>query len=89
MIRADAKLSIQRIELGKIILNEFEERYLDQLLRYIELLKSHPDEYAGLLYLVPSDTYPGLYVLLDGHTRFCANIMAGRRDVLAVVEENA
>jgi len=57
------------------------------VLMYIQKLLDHPGKYAGLLNVTPSDTYPGLYVLLDGYHRFAASIIAGRKDVLCVVIE--
>ena len=87
MIKQCAKLSIRVVPIECIQVKEYQVRYVDQLLSYIQLLKDHPKEYAGLVYLVPSDTHAGMFALYDGHTRFCANIMAGRRNVLAVVEE--
>jgi hypothetical protein len=89
MIKPDAKLSVQCISLGKLILDEFEVRYIDRLLHYVKLLQEHPDEYVGFLSVVPSDTYPGLYVILDGHHKYAASIMTGRKDILAVVIEEA
>jgi hypothetical protein len=87
VIKPDATLSIQRISLSKILVTEFQERYTAQLLHYIQLLTDHPGEYAGLLHVTPSDTHPGLFVLLEGHHRYVASIMCGRPDVLAVVVE--
>jgi len=89
MIKADAQLSIRRIPLDCIQVKEYQERYVDQLLHYIKLMKKYPTMYAGLLYLVPSDTHERMFALLDGHTRFCGYIMSGRRDALCVVEEDA
>ncbi len=89
MISAKASLSIQCIPLGQLYINEFEMRYVDRLLHYVELLNTHPKEYAGFLSVVPSDTHPGMYCILDGHTRFVASIMTGRKDVLAVVIEES
>ncbi len=87
MIKADAKLHIEVIPLGCLLVNEFEQRYPERLQHYIDLLNAHPGSYAGFLSVVPSDTYPGLFCILDGHHRFCAAILTGRKDVLAVVIE--
>lgn len=87
MIKADAKLSIRKIGLGEILLDEFQERYPDRLAHYMRLLKEHPGSYAGFVSVVPSKSYPGLWVLLDGHHRLMASLMVGRRDLLAVVIE--
>jgi len=89
MIRADAKLSIQRIPLEHIQVKEYQERFPIQLNRYMHLLLAHPGEYAGFLCVQPSTTHKGMFELLDGHTRFCASIMTGRKDVLAVIIEES
>ena len=87
MIKPDAKLSIQRISLSNIIITEFQQRYPSKLNLYIQLLQEHPGEYAGFVSVQPSKIYEGLYELLDGHHRYVASIMTGRKDVLAVVIE--
>lgn len=89
MIKANAKLSIQRIPLNLIQINEFQERFPEKLLLYIKLLREYPDQYAGLLFVVLSNTHPGMYVLMDGHHKFCASIMVGRKDALCVVIEES
>lgn len=85
MIKATAHLSIQRIPLSCIQVKEYQVRYPDKLLFYMQQLREHPGEYAGLLFVTPSDTHPGMYALLDGHHKFCASIMEGRPDALCVV----
>lgn len=87
MISPKARLSIRAIPLECIQIKEYQERYLDRLHHYITLMKEHPEMYAGCSFVAPSDTHPGMFALLDGHTRFCASIMTGRRDVLCVVVE--
>lgn len=87
MITANAKLRIERIPLDRIQVKEYQNRYVETLLTYIRLLTDHTGEYAGLLFVTPSDTHAGMYVLLDGHHKFCASIMTGRQDALCVVIE--
>jgi len=87
LIKPDAKLSIQRISLKHIQCTEYQERYPEKLLLYVKLLKEHPGEYAGLLFVKPSGTHAGMFELLDGHHKFCASILTGRPDVLCVVIE--
>jgi hypothetical protein len=87
MIKPDAKLSIQCIPLSVITVGEYQRRYPNMLLMYIQKLLDYPGEYAGLLSVTPSDTHPGMYCLLDGYNRFCAYIMAGRPDALCVIIE--
>lgn len=87
MIRPDARLSIQRVPLERLQVKEYQPRYPGRLLHYIGLLTDNPGMYAGLLYATPSDTHPGMLAILDGHHKFAAAIIAGRPDVLCVVEE--
>jgi len=89
VIKADARLSIQKIELSKLLINEFQPRYMTRLNHYVDLMNKYPDEYAGFLSVVPSNKYEGLFVVLDGHHRYLASIVTGRKDVLAVVIEEA
>jgi hypothetical protein len=88
MISPDAKLSIQRVPLERLQVKEYQARYPGRLLHYIGLLTDNPGMYAGLLYATPSDTHPGMLTILDGHHKFAAAIIAGRPDVLCVVEES-
>jgi hypothetical protein len=87
MIKPDAKLSIERLPLECLQCKEYQQRYPNMLLMYIQKMLDYPGEYAGLLSVTPSDTHPGMYALLDGHNRFCAYIMAGRPDALCVIIE--
>ena len=87
MIKATSKIDVRVIPLECIQIREFQQRYPERLQHYIKLLQEHPDEYAGFLSVTPSDAHPGMYVLLDGHTRFCASIMTGREDALCVIIE--
>jgi hypothetical protein len=85
MISLDAHCTVARIPLSCIHVAECQERYFEQLQRYVQLLKEHPQNYLGFLSVQPSGYHPGMFELLDGHHRFCAYIMAGRADALCVV----
>jgi hypothetical protein len=87
MIKATSKIRVRLLPLECIQIREFQLRYVDRLLHYIKLLQAYPDEYAGFLSVMPSDTHSGMYALLDGHTRFAASIMCGRTDALCVIIE--
>lgn len=87
MISPAARLAVRRLPLDCLQVKEHQMRYATQLARYIELLEAHPGQYAGVLSVVPSDTHPGMYALLDGYHRFCAYIMAGRSEALCLVIE--
>lgn len=87
MIKPDAVLRIERIPLERLQVKEYQRRYPDRLLMYIQSLHDHPGEYAGILSVVPSDTHPGMFTILDGHHRYCASIFTGRPDALCVIIE--
>lgn len=87
MIKPSATLSIRTLPLSFIQVTEAQERYPTRLAHYMQLLIAHPGEYAGLLSVQPSKTHEGMFELLDGHTRFCASLMAGRPDALCIVIE--
>jgi ParB-like chromosome segregation protein Spo0J len=87
MITQGAKLSIRTLPLDCIQVKEYQVRYPEKLSLYIQLLQEHPWEHAGLLSVTPSGTHGGMYTLLDGHHRFCAAIMAGRKDALCIIVE--
>ncbi len=89
MIKPDAKLSIQRIPLECLQVKEYQRRHCERFNDYFIALFRHPGEYPGLISVVPSDTHPGMYAILDGHHRFCASIMGGREDLLCVIVEDA
>lgn len=91
MIDPTARLSIRRIPLACLqIKGEYEEPLSpERLLFYYRKLLARPGAYAGLLYVVPSDTHAGMSVILDGRHRFLAALLAGRHDALCVVEEGA
>lgn len=84
MIKADAKLSIQRIPIECLQVKIHQQRICERLMDYITAMTQHPGQDI-LLNVTPSDTHPGMYCILDGHHRFLASIMVGRKDALCVV----
>lgn len=89
MIKPDAKLSIAVVPLDCIQVREFQLRDIEVVVKYYHMLLRYPAQFLGLLYLVPSETHQGMYTLLDGHRRYCAYILAGRSEVLSVIEEES
>ena len=89
MIRADAQLSIRKIDIASLqIKGEYAEPLSPERVEfYRKKLVDNPGMYAGLLYVVPSDTHANSFYVADGRHRFLASILAGRPDVLAIVEE--
>jgi hypothetical protein len=87
MISANARITIRRLSLSQIIVVEYQERYIERLLLYIDKLKANPGDYAGIVFVEPTIIYRDIFALLDGYHKFCASIMAGRPDTLAAVIE--
>ncbi len=87
MIAAGAKLSIRRISLGDIVVCKFEVRFPGTLAGYIDVLLKHPECEPEPLHVSLHPKYPGLYQLENGYHRLCAAIMAGRKEVMCVIEE--
>lgn len=83
MIRPDATFVVTRIPLSQITVWECQERYPERALHYVRLMREHPAMDCGFISVEPSAD--GRYLLLDGHHRFVAAILTGRRDLLAVV----
>jgi ParB-like chromosome segregation protein Spo0J len=87
MIPSSACVHVERIPLSHLHVTEYQPRYVERLLHYIEAMRRHPDAYAGFLSVQPSTQAAGMYEVLDGHHRYCAAIMTGKPDVLCVVVE--
>lgn len=88
MISKDARITIRRVPLEQIHVHECQERYEEKLNLYMHLLRAHPGQYAGIAFLAPCSQHGGFYVQ-DGHHKFVASIMTGRRDMLsAIIEED-
>ncbi len=89
MIKPEAKLSIQRIPLEYLHVGDFNPRYTSMVLKYVEQLREYPGQDAGYIRVKPSQIHPGMFAIEDGHHRFCAYIIAGRKEMLCVVIEEA
>lgn len=85
MITRGSLLAVERIPLARITVTEAQTRYPDRVLHYVALMLAHPEDDAGVVSLKPRCDDSGYYELLDGHHRYCAAILTGRRDVLALV----
>ena len=85
MIRSDAMLSIQRIPIEHLIVQEAKPRYASMVMLYVEQLRAYPHDDAGMIRVVPSQRHPGMFVVDDGHHRLCAYIIAGRKDMLCII----
>ena len=91
MISPDARLRLERIPIASLqVKGEYEEPMsLERVQFYYQKLRDHPSMYVGVLSVVPSDTHPKSYCILDGRHKFLASILADRRDALCIVEEGA
>jgi len=92
VIKKDAKLSIRRVSLGDLCVEELGEPwtcYPQKFNLYLELLQNNPDLDTDPLITIPSPTHEGMLGIKNGRHRFAANIMAGRFDTPCVIEEPA
>lgn len=87
MIRDGAALSIVRVDLSLISVTEAQRRFPERAIHYANLMADHPLADAGVVHLKP--LADGRYELLDGHHRFVAAILVGRRDLLALVVDES
>lgn len=87
MMPPETRLRIERIPIGCLLVEESKPRYASMVMTYVEQLLKFPFNDAGYIRVVPSKVYPGLFVVEDGHHRYCASIIAGRADMLCIVVE--
>jgi ParB-like chromosome segregation protein Spo0J len=85
MIRPDARLALRWLPLAALRVTEYQPRYPDRVLHYARLLSApeNAGQAAGVLSVAPCAD--GAYMLLDGHHRYCAYIIAGRSEALCLV----
>lgn len=89
MIGRDDVIYIKWIAIQDIRVWEHQVRFPDRLLHYLRLLVDNPDRHTGPVTVSPDPQHDGLYCLLDGHHRYCAAILAGRKELCAVVIKDA
>ncbi len=82
-IKKGALTVFVNVDLSRVRVTEFQQRYPEQVERYTEILDEHPDDHLGLILLKPSSD--GYFEILDGHHRYLAYVMMGRQRVLAVI----
>lgn len=83
MIHKNSVLSVERIDLDRLHVTEFMPRDLDRVKRYAALLTDQPDYDMEPIVVQPS---PAGYAILNGHHRFTAHLVAGRRNILAIIQ---
>jgi hypothetical protein len=89
MIKAGATLRIARLPLSSLVVQETVSCFPVKFNIYLGLLTEHPDQDVDPIIVKPLDGHPGLYCIQNGKHRYAASIIAGRPDVLAVIEEGA
>lgn len=95
MIAPTTRFVLARVPLSRIVVTEHQPRYFDRVQHYVRLLLDarYRQHDAGIVALRPFGSEGGsdgnddnaLYTLLDGHHRYCASIICGRADVLALI----
>lgn len=91
MISPQTRLQVAVVPISRILIHEAQPRYPERVAHYVQLLSdpAHAGEYAGVVALAPVRTRTGdgrpLYVLLDGHHRYVASVITGRRELLALI----
>lgn len=91
MIEPETRLRLARVSLARILITEHQPRYPERVQHYVALL-SDPANAAsdpGVIALKPHRDERlaalGYCELLDGHHRFCACLIVGRTDLLALI----
>jgi len=89
MIKADAQLRIRRLPLSCLVVTTIDACFPGKFMTYLGLLQDNPDQDVDPLIVAPLPKYPGLFVIYNGRHRFCASIMAGRKDAMCIVVEES
>lgn len=86
MIMAGTRFAVVRVPMERIVVSEHQARYPERVLHYVRLLSDpcHATSDTGPIALAAVGR--GLYRILDGHHRYVAHIIAGRTDILALLE---
>lgn len=83
MIRRGSTFEVKRIPISQITIYECQERYPERVLHYVELMRKYPEMDCGFIIVSPDGN--GRFLCDDGHHRYCAAILTGRKDLLAIV----
>lgn len=82
MVPRDAELSIARLSVSDLLVEELVPGDPERVLLYVGLLKGNPDQDTDPIVVAPKG---GRYVIKNGRHRFMAHILAGRPTICAVV----
>lgn len=96
MIVPGTRFAVAEVPIERIVVTETgQPRYPDRVNHYVRLLSdpAHQDDFAGLVHLAPYGMHAKdrgamprrMYTLLDGHHRFIASVISGRKTVLALI----
>lgn len=88
MIAVGASLTIARLPLSVLVVQESVSCFPAKFQIYLGLLTNHPDQDVDPIIVKPLDGHPGLYGIQNGKHRLAASIIAGRKDVLAIIVED-
>jgi hypothetical protein len=92
MIKADSKLSIQRIPLSCLQVLETGlpwTCHVEKFLEYHKLLREHSDMDLDPIMTCPNSKHPGIFLIKNGKHRFLAYVLAGRADMPCIVIEES
>lgn len=96
MIVPGTRFAVAEVPIERIVVTETgQSRYPLRVTHYVGLLSdpAHQDNFAGLVHLAPYGMHARdrgelprrMYTLLDGHHRYVASIIAGRKTILALI----
>lgn len=87
MIAQAKQLSHLRLGLHELLVTELHERDERKVAEYVALLKKHPEADFDPILVEEYVVAPGksLFAIRNGHHRFVASLIAGRRTMSAIV----
>lgn len=86
MITATAQLSAAWLPLSSLVVEQHERRSVKRMLFYVGMMEEYPDRHAG----PPLTVRPlrnGTYAIQDGHHRYLAYVLTGKRLAPCVIIE--
>lgn len=84
MIRSGSTFEVRHIPLHKLRVHENQHRYPDRVLHYVDLLDRPENANADPGFIMVKRRKSG-YEILDGHHRYCALILTGRKRALCMI----
>jgi hypothetical protein len=90
VIKAEAKLSVQRIPLSCLQVLEIgkpDTCHIEKVVHYTKLLQDNPDMDLDPIMTIPLEKHPGIFGITNGKHRFLSYILAGRYEQPCVITE--